>query len=414
MIVTLLLLATAVSSIGVPPESCRVPCTACPQASRESPAQRKAHAGKEEALDRVLGEFEANAVLPGFAVSIFCKDQVHYQRGFGFADLSEQRAYTVDTVQCIASITKTTVAVALMQAVEEGALTLDDDINDHLPFEVVNPHRPEAAITLRHLATHTAGIEDKPGVDYGYLFAEKLDPEDFPEAWHSLLETYNKNQEWELEAYLRRIFTPTGEWYSPQSFSDHLPGARAEYSNLGIALLGLAIQKARGHDFRDLTQAEIFEPLAMDSTTWFLDDVLPESRAIYYNEWIRPVPPYSIASFPDGGLYTSIHDLTRFQQEIMKATCAESRLLRQDSVDEMMSRQSKVVDLPHAIVWELDSPGLLGHGGNDFGTATLMYYRPDTGIGRILFSNVSLESQELEQEFFAIFNALFELDFHEG
>ena len=60
-----------------------------------------------------------------------------------------------------ASIRKTFTGVAMMQAVQEGKLSLDQDINTYLPFKVVNPSFPDTAITLRQLATHTSGITDR-------------------------------------------------------------------------------------------------------------------------------------------------------------------------------------------------------------------------------------------------------------
>jgi hypothetical protein len=56
---------------------------------------------------------------------------------------------------------------------------------------------------------------------------------------------------------------------------------------------------------------------------------------------------------------------------------------------------------------------LIGHAGNDFGTATLMYFSPKTGIGRILFTNISIETEEQENAFYEIYNKLFEYDFSE-
>jgi len=58
---------------------------------------------------------------------------------------------------------------------------------------------------------------------------------------------------------------------------------------------------------------------------------------------------------------------------------------------------------------------LIGHAGNDFGTSTVAYFSPSTGIGRILFSNISIEKEEQADTFYGIYNLLFEYDFkHKG
>jgi CubicO group peptidase (beta-lactamase class C family) len=71
-------------------------------------------------------------------------------KGYGFADKGRGVPFTPDTVMNIGSISKTFTGVALMRAVQEGKLSLDQDINSYLPFKVINPHYPNAKITLRH------------------------------------------------------------------------------------------------------------------------------------------------------------------------------------------------------------------------------------------------------------------------
>jgi CubicO group peptidase (beta-lactamase class C family) len=67
----------------------------------------------------------------------------------------------------VGSIAKPFTGVAMMRAVQEGKLSLDEDINQYLPFRVVNSHFPNERITLRHLATHTSGITDDEEVYAG-------------------------------------------------------------------------------------------------------------------------------------------------------------------------------------------------------------------------------------------------------
>src|SRR6185436_9845830 len=71
------------------------------------------------------------------------------------------KPFTPNTIMNVGSIAKPFTGVALMRAVQEGKLSLDEDINAYLPFRVVNPYYPMEKITLRHLATHTSGITDQ-------------------------------------------------------------------------------------------------------------------------------------------------------------------------------------------------------------------------------------------------------------
>ena len=82
----------------------------------------------------------------GFGVAIVGPEKTLYQAGFGYADLEAQKAYTANTIQNIASISKTFIGVSLLKAQDLNLLDLDEPINKYLDFKVVNPHFPEDTI----------------------------------------------------------------------------------------------------------------------------------------------------------------------------------------------------------------------------------------------------------------------------
>lgn len=99
--------------------------------------------------DRIAQELADSLVLlgrtadfNGFGVAIVGPDGVLYRNAFGQADVAKGIAYTANTVQPIASISKTFVGLAVMKAQELGQLKLDDPVDRYLPFPVVNPHHP--------------------------------------------------------------------------------------------------------------------------------------------------------------------------------------------------------------------------------------------------------------------------------
>ncbi|HVG73551.1 MAG TPA: serine hydrolase domain-containing protein, partial [Vicinamibacterales bacterium] len=108
-------------------------------------------------LDSLIAKHMTDANIMGIGAAVIVDRRVAWMKGYGFADYGRTRPFTPDTVMYVASITKSFTGVAMMRAVREGRLSLDADINKYLPFRVVNPHRPDALITLRHLATHTSG-----------------------------------------------------------------------------------------------------------------------------------------------------------------------------------------------------------------------------------------------------------------
>ncbi|HMQ70272.1 MAG TPA: serine hydrolase domain-containing protein [Ignavibacteria bacterium] len=150
----------------------------------------------KDSLKTELTELINNSDIPGLGVAIVSIDSALYLNGFGFADIESKSPYTDRTLQNIGSVSKTFIAVALMQMVEQGKISLDDNINDYLPFKVVNPFFPDSIITVRMLAAHTSGLTDGENdvlIERSYLLSEKTNfkKTDLPEGYYEMFEIYN-------------------------------------------------------------------------------------------------------------------------------------------------------------------------------------------------------------------------------
>ena len=368
---------------------------------------------KSNLIDSLDFDFEAHfekEILPSFAVSIFSKDEIFYQKEFGYADVENKKLMNENTIQNVASVSKILVAVCLMKAVEENKISLDDKINDILPYKIQHPNFPNNSITIRHLATHTSSISDDKNYNKSYIFSRPLQKKLFQEAWAKYIDIYNKNQSMPMENFLETIFSPKGKWNSSENFIKAQPGTQYEYSNLGAALLAHCIEISVGKDFKTYSKEVIFNPLKMNRSEWDRSKVDTINHVVYYNENYNAVPPYFTITYPDGGLFTSINDLTIFLQEMMKGYYGESKMLSKLSFQEMMKNQIPDLDTPTGIIWDLENDCCIGHGGNDFGVSTMMYFNPKTGIGKILFSNISIEKEKQENQFYSIFNNMFKYD----
>ena len=368
-----------------------------------------------DSLTNQLQEIQEKNILPGFAVSIFTNDEILYQKGFGYSNINTKQPYSINSVQMIASITKTLIGVSLMKAVEDGKLTLDEEVNDILPYKVTNPMFPNKSITIRHLATHTSSISDTKNSDKGYRFETPILKENFPEAHHKYFENLNKLDKLSMANYLQYKLSKQGRWYEESVFISSEPGLTYEYSNLGATLLAHCIEIRTGKSFKEYTDKLILKSLKMNSSTWDLDEVNQEQEIIYYNEILNEVPRYRLVSYPDGGLYSSVSDLTKYLQEMMKGYSGEGELLTNQSYQEMMTKQYDNAELTEGLCWDLGmGTDLIGHSGNDYGTSTLAYFSPSTGIGRILFSNISIEKEEQEDAFYGMYNLLFKYQFNKS
>lgn len=344
-------------------------------------------------IDQSLLNIDSSGILPGFGVAVFDKDQIFFQKGYGFADKESNRAYTPQTVQIIASVTKSINGMALMKLVDQGKINLDDPVNKYLPFELINPRFPKVPITLRHLATHTGSIDDPEVYAKSYVFTSALNKSQWPQAWHKIIPTYENNGAMDLAEFLSKIVPKSGEWYDKNMYLRKKPGKKYVYSNLGAALLGYIVEWVSGLDYRTFVKQEILDPLGMTSSTWYLEEIDSSIHTRYYLENYHPVPNYSINTYPDGGLYSTVEDLSKFLQEVLKGYAGEGTLLSQNSYREMLKIQSPVAE--EGIGWDFSFPCCIGHSGNDFGTTTLMFFEPTTGIGRIIFANISAERDEI-------------------
>lgn len=112
--------------------------------------------------------------INGLSVSIVNEHKTLYQNGFGFSDIKAKKPYTENTIQNIASISKTLLGVSLLKAQELGKLNLNDPVEKYLPFEVRNPYHPELPITINHLATHTSTIIDTEFYDKSYVLKDDI------------------------------------------------------------------------------------------------------------------------------------------------------------------------------------------------------------------------------------------------
>jgi len=335
-----------------------------------------------------------DAHIPGFAGAIVVDGQVVWTEGFGLADISSERAVTADTVFVMASVSKTMTATALMLAVESGALSLDDDLNRYLPFHLDNPKVEGEVITPRHLATHMSGILDNDPV-YGS-----------PVSYYM-----GGDNPIELGEFLREYLVPEGRFYDhEQNFGNYRPGDRWNYSNIGAGLAGYLLERSTGIPLDRYCEINIFEPLAMSSTSWHISNSDISRHAIPYNyengQYVA-YPHYGLATWPDGGLRTTARDLGRFLAMIMQDGQFGGRtVLKSETVVEMLKTQpgSAKGKLKHqdpseqepsqSIFWYglADQNGVqkyIGHTGSDPGTKTFMAFDPVEKIGVLGFANVS-------------------------
>ena len=335
--------------------------------------------------------------FPGFAVAVVRPDGIAYEHGFGFANKAQQTAYTPATVQCVGSVSKTLIGVALLQAAADGKLHLDQPVNELLPFAVSNPYFPDQPITLRHLATMTSGLTDKQGFYNRHAYAK------------------GQTSPLSNEEYLRRTLSPTGEWYSKRRFLPHAPGSYYAYSNESAALAALAIEKATGQSYSDFTRQRILLPLGLTDSGWRYADLDPTKLATLYDQRGRVVSPYYTITYPDGGLLTSTHSLARYLHSIINPAVGGAPLPAA-ARDSLLWPQFTAAQPPlhldaaepnQGLFWAHRRNGTVGHTGGDAGLTSFLFFDPVTRVGKIFVTNTEVhDSPRSLAQFVAIWKLL--------
>ncbi|MEL7005642.1 MAG: serine hydrolase domain-containing protein [Bacteroidota bacterium] len=393
--------------------------SSCSQYSDESRKKNAKNAVIADSLTHQLNAIHQRRNFNGFAVAIVDTSGAVYQKGIGFSDVRKQKVYTTNTVQNIASISKTLIGISLMKAQEMELLNLDDPVNDYLPFEIENPLYPDEDITIRHLATHTSSIKDTDLYsDKSYILKDKLDSTQ--SNLEELSENFNpKENKIRIGEFLERYFSEDSDWYDKKPFLDTRPGELFEYTNVGATLAACVIEIAAEKPYSEFATEHIFEPLKMKSSGWDFDEVDYNSFSTLYSSLENVIPHYSLITYPDGGLITSINDLGLYLSELIRGYSGKGTLLTNESYHELFKYQLKPENFTEqdeehpyndeynaGIFMGFSAKGYIGHSGGDPGVASLMMFNAESGVGRILFTNTNVNNQAGVDAFWGIWNTL--------
>ena len=352
-----------------------------------------------DSLDISIKTFMAERKIPGFAACIVKGGTIAWSKSYGQADIKNNILMSLDGIMNIGSISKTFTATAAMQLWEKGLIDLNADVNKYLDFEIRNPSYPHKPITVFQILTHTSSIIDGKAYTDSYSCG---DP------------TLSLN-EWIYEN-----LTQGGKYYYDGSnFADWSPGEKDKYSNVAFGLLGLIVEKVAKQPFNEYCAENIFKPLGMKNTGWFLNEIdtkkhikpyayvtqenrndLLENKRLFPQETEFKVGSfvenclYSFPNYPDGLVRTSVRELSLYLTAMINGgELNGARILEKETVDKMLSLQIKGNN-SQGLCWHSDEikstsgrTTLWGHTGGDPGIATYLFFHPIDKIGVITFQN---------------------------
>ncbi len=359
-----------------------VPASALAQNPNPSPA-----------LDAFIYEEMGLENIPGMSTLIVKGGEIVWVESYGLADIENDIPVSDSTAFLMASVSKLFTGTALMQLHESGQLDLDEDINNHLPFDVNIPNHLDSPITFRMLMTHTSSIQDNGAVmDTYYSFGDPTIT---------------------LADCMERYFSASGADYNAQNnFSNGAPGTNFDYSNMATALAGYLVEVISGELFDQYSNTNLFEPLCMHNTAWYLSefDTLQVARPYQFQGGqFSPFSHYGFADYPNGLLRSSVKDLANFMIAYLQGGAFNGdQLLSEPSIEEMLTLQIQGIENTQGLNWyqtEIYLSGggvvdLWGHNGGESGATTDLYIDPENEIGVVVLSNAEGENLYVVDELY--------------
>jgi CubicO group peptidase (beta-lactamase class C family) len=338
--------------------------------------------GAIQAFSDRLSEQVAQDGVGGIAAGIVVDGDLIWAKGFGWSDRDDEIPMTPSAVSRTGSISKSVTAMVLMRMVDRGLVRLDDPVVRYLPeFSNVAQRRSGAdSVTLRHLASHTAGLEREPS-NVQEMVSGPL------HMWEERV----------VESLRNTAF-------------DSVPGARYQYSNIGFGALGLALSRAAGVPFMELVQTEVFDPLGMIGSSFVVVGGELEGRLAdgYVNgrdgviDGETPWREHEGRGYkvPNGGVYSTVADLGRFLGAV--AGTPGLRILSEESRGEMTGIQTpEGGDGGYGLGLSIQRVGedhtIVGHGGSVAGYTAYMAVHPQSRVGVVLLRNYQRGETNLGQ-----------------
>ena len=359
-------------------------CTpaAGPEAPRSAP---EAAAAAAEEIRRVIEDDGRG----GGAFGVFVGGETLFADGFGFADTEGEIPARADHLFRIGSITKPFTAMAMLRLVHQGKARLGDPVAVLVPEleQVENAFAWTPGPSIFQLGTMTSGLAREPQDLPRYLVGA-------PEDW--------------LDTAFRALEATSFEYE---------PGTRYQYSNIGYAMLGAAVERAAGEPFMAHVAENLLDPLGMDSSVFFptpgLEDRIAEGLTVKDDESLDAETParehagrgYKV---PNGALYSTVEDLGVFLQfltgapgtpfdGVIPANIRQDNLTKAFATGDLSSGYGFGFMARRADDSDGDSFTAYGHGGSVAGYRAAAWIEPETGAAVILLRNVGGDGLNLSE-----------------
>jgi D-alanyl-D-alanine carboxypeptidase len=313
-------------------------------------------------LDKIASAVIAQERVVGASVLVARGGKVIFQKGYGFADLGLEAPSKAETVYKVVGPMMPFTGIAVMQLVERGKLSLDDEISKYVPEFPLQGNR----VTVRQLMNHTSGI-----VDYHYLGDPIEATSRQPKALDEVMALY-ANKRWVNQ-----------------------PGTKWDWSISGFQLLVTIIERVAGQSYEDFVARNIFAPAGVKSTTYCDDFTLTRGLSHGY----RRMGDGHVPAFENGVAYntdlrycSSVGDLYQTWRAIREKELVQPATWKKMSTSEGPAEQMSATDpkMHYGLALTLnheDDHRSIGQHGSLLGYSGALYDFPDDQLTIVVLTN---------------------------
>jgi CubicO group peptidase (beta-lactamase class C family) len=309
------------------------------------------------AIDKLFAAWD-KPDTPGVALAVVRDGKIAYSRGYGQANLEYAAPITPATPFHVASLSKQFTAFAVQLLVQDGKLSLDDEVRKHLP-ELQIP-----GITVRQLMLHTSGLRDQ----WSLLLLAGLRMDDVISYDDILGLVYQQKQ------------------------LNFTPGAEELYSNTGYTLMAQVVRRVSGQPFAAFMQERVFGPLGMKNTQVHDNyGVLVKGRAQSYYRF-RDSWRHVALSYSNGGatsVFTTVEDLALWNNNFDDPRVGGAQAIAAMTTKGKLNSGQEIAYGGGLVVEPYRGIPTVGHGGSDAGFRTHMMRFAQPRLAVIVLGNAS-------------------------
>lgn len=346
-----------------------------------------------DSLDNTLQEICDSEKIPGMALIVSQNGEREFEKMYGFRDKERKLPVTADTLFGVASITKSVVALAIMQLEDEGKLSVDDPVVHWLSEFKLPQSTYTERITIHHLLTHTSGLPGLPAVHQARAESIMNDPDgeylfgDIPRGNRPVKTVIDV-----MEAMEKMDFSLLGA-----------PGEVFNYSNEGYALLQEIIERASGKSFIPYVDAHILEPLGMNRSVFLTEDLIEKENVTELYAYTKDKERQVFHSpvwwdvgdiYSNGSMKASVSDLmTYLDVYLLDGFANGNRIVSEKSIEKMTT---PYITLPNGNqygyglqVQKKEGNRFVGHGGSIKGVSSNIQLAKDNGLAVCVLANIA-------------------------